>query len=148
MRSDRSYSIPKPFDPRALRVAPAVADAAIRSGVAQRPIRDLGEYRESLERIMGPSRRVMRMVVHKAQHAEPRRIVFPDGEEPTVVRAARTIADQRIARPVLLGSAAAIEARLDEAGVDRARSRSSIQPKPIASRTTPTCCIAGGAGRA
>jgi malate dehydrogenase (oxaloacetate-decarboxylating)(NADP+) len=114
------YLIPKPFDPRVLlRVAPAVADAAIRSGVAQRPIRDLGEYRESLERIMGPSRRVMRMVVHKAQHAEPRRIVFPDGEEPTVVRAARTIADQRIARPVLLGSVAAIEARLDEAGVDR-----------------------------
>ncbi len=116
----RDYLIPKPFDPRVLlRVAPAVADAAIRSGVAQRPIRDLGEYRESLERIMGPSRRVMRMVVHKAQHAEPRRIVFPDGEEPTVVRAARTIADQRIARPVLIGSAAAIEARLEEAGVDR-----------------------------
>jgi malate dehydrogenase (oxaloacetate-decarboxylating)(NADP+) len=116
----REYLIPKPFDPRVLlRVAPAVADAAIRSGVAQRPIRDLGEYRESLERIMGPSRRVMRMVVHKAQHAEPRRIVFPDGEEPTVVRAARTIADQRIARPVLVGSAAAIEARLEEAGVDR-----------------------------
>ena len=116
----REYLIPKPFDPRVLlRVAPAVADAAMRSGVAQRPVRDIGEYRESLERIMGPSRRVMRMVVHKAQHAEPRRIVFPDGEEPTVVRAARTIADQRIARPVLVGSAAAIEARLEEAGVDR-----------------------------
>ncbi|HEX2444851.1 MAG TPA: NADP-dependent malic enzyme [Vicinamibacterales bacterium] len=114
------YLIPKPFDPRVLlRVAPAVAEAAIRSGAAQRPIRDLDDYRESLERIMGPSRRVMRMVVHKAQHAEPRRIVFPDGDEPTVVRAARMIADQHIARPVLVGSVSAIEARLDAAGVDR-----------------------------
>jgi malate dehydrogenase (oxaloacetate-decarboxylating)(NADP+) len=114
------YLIPKPFDPRVLlRVAPAVAEAAMRSGVAQHPIGDLGEYRESLERIMGPSRRVMRMVVQKAQHAEPRRIVFPDGEEATVVRAARMIADQHIARPVLIGSAAAIEARLESVGFDR-----------------------------
>jgi malate dehydrogenase (oxaloacetate-decarboxylating)(NADP+) len=113
------YLIPKPFDPRVLlRVAPAVAEAAIRSGAAQRPIRDLDAYRESLERIMGPSRRVMRMVVHKAQHAEPRRIVLPDAEEPTVVRAARMIADQHIARPVLVGSAPVIAARLDAAGLD------------------------------
>ena len=128
----RDYLIPKPFDPRVLlRVAPAVADAAIRSGVAQRPIRDLGEYRESLERIMGPSRRVMRMVVHKAQHAEPRRIVFPDGEEPTVVRAARTIADQRIARPVLIGSAAAIQRRVwrrPASGSRRGRGHRSAPP--------------------
>ena len=140
------YLIPKPFDPRVLlRVAPAVADAAIRSGVAQRPIRDLGEYRESLERIMGPSRRVMRMVVHKAQHAEPRRIVFPDGEEPTVVRAARTIADQRIARPVLLGRRPRSRRAWTRPAWIAARSRSSIRSKPIASRTTPTCSIAGGA---
>ena len=67
----RDYLIPKPFDPRVLlRVAPAVAEAAMETGVARRPLPDLDEYRESLERIMGPSREVMRLVVHKAKQRD------------------------------------------------------------------------------
>ncbi len=75
--SGRDYLIPKPFDPRVLLwEAPAVAKAAMDTGVARKPIADLDAYRESLERILGPSRKVMHLVVHKAQ-ATPRRIVFP-----------------------------------------------------------------------
>jgi malate dehydrogenase (oxaloacetate-decarboxylating)(NADP+) len=100
----RDYLIPKPFDPRVLMwVAPAVAKAAMASGVARRPIDDLTAYRESLERILGKSRQVMHLVVHKAQRRGTRRVVFPEGEHPTVVRAARAIADDHIARPVLVG---------------------------------------------
>jgi malate dehydrogenase (oxaloacetate-decarboxylating)(NADP+) len=113
----RDYLIPKPFDPRVLMwVAPAVAKAAMDSGVARRPLADLAEYRESLERILGPSRQVMHLVVHKAQRKGTRRLVFPEGEHPTVVRAARTIADDHIARPVLLGRPDAIAAVADEYG--------------------------------
>ena len=104
MHFGREYLIPKPFDPRVLLwEAPAVARAAMETGVARRPIADLDKYRESLERIMGRSREVMHLIVHKAQRSSPHRIVFPEGEHETIVRAARQLADQRIARPVLLG---------------------------------------------
>jgi malate dehydrogenase (oxaloacetate-decarboxylating)(NADP+) len=100
----REYLIPKPFDPRVLLwVAPAVAKAAMECGVARAPIPDLEAYRESLERIMGPSREVMHLVTHKARRQPTRRLVFPEGEHETIIRAARAIADERIARPVLLG---------------------------------------------
>jgi malate dehydrogenase (oxaloacetate-decarboxylating)(NADP+) len=106
----REYLIPKPFDSRVLLwVAPAVAKAAMDSGVARKPIADLKAYRESLERIMGPSREVMHLITHKAQRQSPRRIVFPEGEHETIIRAARAIADERIARPVLLGRPDVIE---------------------------------------
>jgi malate dehydrogenase (oxaloacetate-decarboxylating)(NADP+) len=65
-------------------------------------------YRESLERIMGRSREVMHLIVHKAQQTPTHRLVFPEGEHDTILRAARTIADQHIARPVLLGNAEVI----------------------------------------
>ena len=87
-RFGREYLIPKPFDPRVLLwVAPAVAQAAMASGVARRPIGDLEAYRESLERILGPSRQVMQLIMHKAQRQRARRIVFPEGEDETIVRA-------------------------------------------------------------
>jgi malate dehydrogenase (oxaloacetate-decarboxylating)(NADP+) len=106
----REYLIPKPFDPRVLLwVAPAVAKAAMETGVARKPIADLTAYRESLGRIMGPSREVMRLITHKAQRQQPRRLVFPEGEHETIIRAARAIADERIARPVLLGRPEVIE---------------------------------------
>jgi malate dehydrogenase (oxaloacetate-decarboxylating)(NADP+) len=108
----REYLIPKPFDPRVLLwVAPAVARAAMDSGVARQPITDLQAYRESLERIMGPSREVMHLVLHKAQRQQPCRLVFPEGEDDTIIRAARAIADERIARPILLGRRDVIEER-------------------------------------
>jgi malate dehydrogenase (oxaloacetate-decarboxylating)(NADP+) len=113
----RDYLIPKPFDPRVLLwVAPAVAQAAMDSGVARRPLENLQAYRESLERILGPSREVMHLVVHKAQKQPRRRIVFPEGEEETIIRAAHAIAEDRIARPVLLGRPEVIEQKAQQLG--------------------------------
>ncbi|MGE3842508.1 MAG: NADP-dependent malic enzyme [Vicinamibacterales bacterium] len=113
----RDYLIPKPFDPRVLLwEAPAVARAAMESGVARRPIADLEAYRESLERLLGRSREVMQLVVHKAQQ-HPHRLVFSEGEDETVLRAARLLADQRIARPILLGRAPVVQERAAHLGL-------------------------------
>jgi len=119
LRFGRDYLIPKPFDPRVLLwVAPAVAWAAMLSGVARQPIADLNAYRESLERILGPSRHVMHLVEHKVQRRPLRRIVFPEGEDQTVIRAARSIVDQRLARPVLLGRPQAVADAAARLGFD------------------------------
>jgi malate dehydrogenase (oxaloacetate-decarboxylating)(NADP+) len=116
----RDYLIPKPFDPRVLfREAPAVAEAAMRTGVARRPLPNLDGYRESLERILGQSQNIMRFVVTKAKQATPHRIVFPEGHNPIVLRAARAIADQHIARPVLVGDINRIGPELEQLGLDR-----------------------------
>ena len=114
----REYIIPKPFDPRVLlRVAPAVAEAAMKSGVARRPLPDVDRYRESLERILGPAREVMRLVVTKARQKTQQRVVFPEGHHPIVLRAARSIADQHIARPVLVGDPVRIAPELAQLGL-------------------------------
>jgi malate dehydrogenase (oxaloacetate-decarboxylating)(NADP+) len=98
------YLIPKPLDPRVLLwVAPAVARAAIESGVAQGPL-DEAKYRERLEARQGKSREMMRIVFNKAR-AHPKRIVLADGEHEKIIRAARRLADDRIAHPILLGNA-------------------------------------------
>ncbi|MGH7671942.1 MAG: NADP-dependent malic enzyme [Gemmatimonadales bacterium] len=110
------YLIPKPFDPRVLLwVAPAVAWAAVASGVAGRMI-DVEEYRAELEARLGRARQVMRGLITRAQQ-EPQRIVFPEGEDPRILRAARIIADEGIAHPILLGDADAIRRQADDAGV-------------------------------
>jgi malate dehydrogenase (oxaloacetate-decarboxylating)(NADP+) len=97
------YIIPKPFDPRVLtHVAPAVARAAMETGVAQRRI-DLDAYRDELEKRLGKSQEVMRMVVHKAQRS-PRRVVFPEGQQDKILRAAQILIDEAIARPILIGN--------------------------------------------
>ena len=115
----KEYLIPKPFDPRVLLwEAPAVAKAAMASGVARRPIRNLDVYRESLERIMGRSREVMHLIVHKAQSRAPHRLVFPEGEDETIVRVARQLVDQRIARPVLLGNPEIIKEKAAQFGFE------------------------------
>ncbi len=114
----RDYLIPKPFDPRVLLwEAPAVAQAAMDSGVARRPIADMQAYRESLERILGRSREVMQLIVHKAQQTPTHRLVFSDGERDTILRAARSIIDQRIARPMLLGNAEFIADKAAQMGI-------------------------------
>jgi malate dehydrogenase (oxaloacetate-decarboxylating)(NADP+) len=96
------YIIPKPFDSRVLWwVAPAVAKAAIESGVARRPI-DVDEYRESLRRRIGGSPAIVRRIVGKAKES-PRRIAFPEGGEAKVLKACRQIVDEQIAQPILLG---------------------------------------------
>lgn len=99
----REYIIPKPFDPRVLtHVAPAVARAAMETGVARRQL-DLDAYREELEKRLGKSQEIMRMVIHKAQRS-PRRIVFPEGVQDKILRAAQILIDEAIARPILIGN--------------------------------------------
>ncbi|WP_428262744.1 NADP-dependent malic enzyme [Haliangium sp.] len=112
------YLIPKPFDPRVLWwVAPTVAQAAIDSGVARLAI-DIDEYRERLARRSGNAAySIMRGVVRAAKH-EPRRIVFPEAQNPKILRAVQIIVDEGIARPVLLGSRAEIESYCENTDLD------------------------------
>ena len=110
------YLIPKPFDPRVLLwVAPAVAWAAVASGIAGRMI-DVEEYRAELEARLGPERQVMRGLITRAQQ-DPPSIVFPEGEDPRILRAARILADESIARPILLGDLDVIRRQADEGGL-------------------------------
>ncbi len=103
------YLIPKPFDPRVLLwVSPAVAKAAMETGVARRSL-DLDVYRERLEARLGKSREVSRAIIHRAQR-DPRRIVFPEGEHPRIMRVAAHLVAEGVARPLLLGKAERIRA--------------------------------------
>src|SRR5213596_2408269 len=110
------YLIPKPFDPRVLLwVAPAVAWAAVASGIAGRII-DVEEYRAELEARLGPERQVMRGLISRVQQ-DPPSIVFPEGDDPRILRAARILADEGIARPILLGDLDAIRRQADDASL-------------------------------
>jgi len=110
------YIIPKPFDPRVLLwEASAVARAAMETGVAQEPV-DLDEYREQLQKRLGRSREVTRMIIGKAR-AKPKRVVFPEGEADKVLRACHILVDEQIAHPILLGSEDKIHARATELGL-------------------------------
>jgi malate dehydrogenase (oxaloacetate-decarboxylating)(NADP+) len=114
----REYIIPKPFDHRVLFwEAPAVARAAMESGVAREPIADFEAYRDALEARLGKSREVMRVFIHKAQRA-PRRIVFPEGQEDKVLRAAQILCEDRIAQPIILGEREFIARRIADLGLD------------------------------
>lgn len=114
----REYIIPKPFDPRVLlHVAPAVAQAAMDSGVARKPIQDMAKYIESLEAMQGRSKQVMRTLINKAK-AEPKRIVFPEGEEDKILRAAQILISEKIATPILLGDEKVIRTRIEELKLD------------------------------
>ena len=112
------YIIPKPFDSRVLMwVAPAVAKAAMDTGVARVPV-DMAEYRERLHRMQSRSYQVMSSVFSRAK-AKPRRIAFNDGEHPRVLQAARILKEEGLCEPVLLGNAEAIargivETRLED----------------------------------
>ena len=110
LRFGHDYVIPKPLDPRVLLwVAPAVAQAAMESGVARMPI-DLAKYSELLEARLGKSREMMRIVFNKAK-SDPRRIVLTEGEHEKMIRAAYQLAEEHIAKPVLLGNAQTIAAK-------------------------------------
>ncbi len=117
LKFGRDYLIPKPFDPRVLIwEASAVAKAAMDTGVARNPV-DLAEYRERLERRLGKSREVVRIMIHKAQNA-PKRVVFPEGDNEKILRASRILVDEKIARPVLLGPAEKIHSAAKEQGIE------------------------------
>jgi malate dehydrogenase (oxaloacetate-decarboxylating)(NADP+) len=116
LRFGPEYLIPKPFDPRVLLwVAPAVAWAAVGSGVAGRVI-DVEEYRAELDTRLGRVRGVMRGLSQRVQH-DPQRIVFPEGEDPRILRAARVLVDDGAARPILLGDVEVMRRQADNAGV-------------------------------
>ncbi len=111
------YLIPTPFDSRLiLRIAPAVAQAAAESGVATRPIADIEAYRESLSRFVYQTSMFMRPVFATAK-ANLKRVAYAEGEDERVLRAAQTAVDDGLARPILIGRPAVIQARITAAGL-------------------------------
>ena len=112
------YLIPKPFDPRLIaRIAPAVAKAAMDCGVATRPIADFDAYHTQLEQFVYHSGHFMRPIFAAARRASGRRIVYAEGEDERMLRAVQVVADERLARPILIGRPAVIERRLDRFGL-------------------------------
>ena len=114
------YLIPTPFDPRLiLRIAPAVAEAAVQSGVATRPIEDMDAYRASLSRFVYQTGMVMRPVyaAAKAVASGSKRVAYAEGEDERVLRAAQIAVDDGMATPILIGRPAVIEQRIQKAGL-------------------------------
>ena len=114
------YIIPTPFDPRLiLRIAPAVAEAAAKSGVAERPIADLEAYRTQLTRFIYQTGMVMQPVLTAARAADPahKRVAYAEGEDERVLHAAQVVVDDKLARPILIGRPAVIEQRIHKAGL-------------------------------
>ena len=115
IRFGPEYLIPRPFDPRLITmVAPAVAKAAMESGVATRPIQDMDAYRRSLQRYVYTSGTVMQPVFAAAAEASHARIVYAEGEDDRVLRAAQVVLDERLAKPVLVGRPEVIAARIKD----------------------------------
>ncbi|MDT3378911.1 NADP-dependent malic enzyme [Labrys portucalensis] len=109
--------IPSPFDPRLiLRIAPAVARAAQETGVATRPITDLEAYAESLTRFVFRSGFVMKPLFAAAK-ADPKRVVYAEGEDERVLRAAQVVLEEGLARPILIGRPSVIETRIQRFGL-------------------------------
>ncbi len=122
----RDYLIPKPFDPRLIAaVSPAVARAAMDTGVATRPIADLDAYRASLDRFVYHSGSVMEPVFGAAR-AAPKRVVYAEGEDERVLRAVQAVVDEGLAKPLLIGRSEVIERRLQEHGL-RLRPGTDVQ---------------------
>lgn len=113
----REYLIPKPFDPRLIGiVAPAVAKAAMDSGVAQRPINDLDDYKNRLKRSVFKTAMAMKPVFDRARQ-EIKRVVYAEGEEEKVLQAVQQVVDDNIAQPILLGSPEVIQERIELLGL-------------------------------
>ncbi|WNL46812.1 NADP-dependent malic enzyme [Dyella sp. BiH032] len=111
------YLIPRPFDPRLLvMLAPAVAQAAMDSGVATRPIHDMDAYKEKLGQFIYRTGLLMKPVYERAR-ADRKRVVYAEGEEETVLRAVQTVIDERLAFPILIGRPSVIETRIQRLGL-------------------------------
>ena len=111
------YIIPKPFDPRLItRIAPAVAKAAMDSGVATRPIADLDASRDQLTNFVYQSGFIMKPVFAVAKKA-PKRVIYAEGEDERVLRAAQVVVDEKLARPVLIGRPEVVETRIKRFGL-------------------------------
>lgn len=114
----RDYLIPQPFDPRILLyVAPAVAQAAMDSGVATRPIENMQEYKDILSYFVFKSGLMMKPIFDKARK-NPKTVVFAEGEDERVLRAVRTVLDDKLAKPILIGRPDVVKARIKKIGLD------------------------------
>jgi malate dehydrogenase (oxaloacetate-decarboxylating)(NADP+) len=117
----REYLIPKPFDYRVLLNVPvAVARAAAETGVAKEPITDYDAYRRRLEQLLGRSRGMMHSIYDQAKR-DPKRIVFPEGDQEKIIRAAKILIDEGLAHPILLVKVEVAEPLLQKHGVDRTK---------------------------
>ncbi len=114
------YLIPKPFDPRLIvKIAPAVAKAAMETGVATRPIEDMDAYEQHLQQFVYHSGTTMKPIFQLARSAAPenKRIVLAEGEEERILRAVQIIVDEKLAKPILIGRPAVIEQRIARCGL-------------------------------
>ncbi|MGD9773410.1 NADP-dependent malic enzyme [Diaphorobacter sp.] len=112
------YLIPKPFDPRLMmKIAPAVAQAAFDSGVAQRPVADMDAYRDHLQTFVYASGTTMKPIFTAAKAATKKRVAYAEGEEERVLRAAQIVVDENIARPTLIGRPNIIAQRIEKFGL-------------------------------
>jgi malate dehydrogenase (oxaloacetate-decarboxylating)(NADP+) len=113
-----AYLIPKPFDPRLMMmIAPAVAQAALESGVALRPIQDLDAYRDKLKTFVYASGTTMKPIFAQAKAAVNKRVAYAEGEEERVLRAVQIVVDEGLARPTLIGRPAVIAQRIEKFGL-------------------------------
>ena len=113
----RDYLIPKPFDPRLIsRIAPAVAQAAMDSGVAVRPIEDMQAYKLRLNQFVFQSGLLMKPLFERARE-NPKRVVYAEGEQERVLRAVQVVVDDRLAKPILIGRRKVVEMRLERMGL-------------------------------
>jgi malate dehydrogenase (oxaloacetate-decarboxylating)(NADP+) len=112
------YLIPKPFDPRLMiKIAPAVAQAAMDSGVARRPVADMEAYKQKLQSFVYASGTTMKPIFQAAKRAKNKRIAYAEGEEERVLRAAQIVVDEGVARPTLIGRPAIIAQRIEKFGL-------------------------------
>jgi malate dehydrogenase (oxaloacetate-decarboxylating)(NADP+) len=112
------YLIPKPFDPRLIvKIAPAVAKAAIEDGVATRPIEDFVAYMDRLQEFVYLSGNFMKPIMALAKSAERRRVVYAEGEDERVLRAIQVVVDEKIAQPILVGRPQVVEKRISQFGL-------------------------------
>ena len=118
------YLIPKPFDPRLMiKIAPAVAQAAVDSGVATRPITDMPAYLERLQSFVFASGTIMKPIYAAAKAAQMKRVVYSEGEDERVLRACQIVVDEQLARPTLIGRPAIISQRIERFGLRLTRRR-------------------------
>jgi malate dehydrogenase (oxaloacetate-decarboxylating)(NADP+) len=112
------YLIPKPFDPRLMmKIAPAVAQAAADSGVAQRPIKDMDAYRDRLQSFVYASGTTMKPIFTAAKKAVKKRVAYAEGEDERILRAAQIVVDEGLARPTLIGRPTIIAQRIEKFGL-------------------------------
>ncbi len=126
VRFGPDYLIPRPFDPRLIvQIAPAVAKAAMDSGVATRPIENFGAYRDSLQQFVYNTGFIMKPLFAAAKQS-PQRIVYAEGEDERVLRAVQVVVDEGLAKPILIGRPAVIErGRSSATGCASRRARTS-----------------------